>query len=698
MPKTPKTPNNRKRKSPTENPERPDQAESDIRFAAARIDPRFSRVPKKAKRHVVDKRFKASLVSNPGFRDLDTPTDRFGRPKKGRLSHSIKEAIESDESGSDSAEEEDPLLKFGERYEADENSDEDEESHGVEAGTAHDEDAQVEAIPLGKATDRLAVLGLDWSTTRAVDIFASLDSFCPPGKHILWVEIHPSKFGLERLEKEATLGPQVLSKVDWNVVQTARAQQSASVLQPSAQENERDIIGSKDEDESEVEDEDVDEDEGEDEDEDEKKWKEQLALRKYEEERLKYYYAVVQFADEASADAVYKQCDGVEYVQSGLDFDLRFIPSDMKIETEARDRADKVAEGYAPADVTSSSLNTSRVKLSWDADDPERMVLKRRVIGKREEDEQNLKAYLACSSDEEDENKDKVEEKKKLLLGAVEDDGGGEERGEEGGKEQEEEPDMEMEVVFEPGMFEKGEEIVKRKQEREEQKKESAWEARMRRRAERKTEKRKARRAGKVGEGGDGIEMHEQQVGGEDGGFDDAFFSRERSFDDVEHGMDGEGAKLKSRKDRTGRRTGRTGRTGEADGGLLGIDMSDEADERERGGGKKRWKKGGRKGRKEDRSEGVKRAAAVVAGDERFEKMYSSHLFAMDRTHRKYRDNETTQNVMAERMRRRGGQRGDDGGGGAAAGTNEEVRQLAGRVRARAQARALARAPGGATR
>eukprot|EP00178_Gracilaria_changii_P024246 TRINITY_DN730_c0_g1_i1.p3 TRINITY_DN730_c0_g1~~TRINITY_DN730_c0_g1_i1.p3 ORF type:complete len:722 (-),score=193.12 TRINITY_DN730_c0_g1_i1:8856-11021(-) len=704
------TPNTKKRARPTDKHEQHDTEAGDKRFAAARIDPRFSRVPKKAKRHVADQRFKAALVSNPGFRDLETPVDRFGRPKKGRLAHSIREAVESDEDDFREGEEDEALLKFDEGHQTYNSSSDEEDSDELLQSAAEEEDAQMEAIPLGKATKRLAVLGLDWSTTRAVDIFASLDSFCPPGKHVVSVEVHPSKFGLERLEKEATLGPQVLSKTDLKVVQNARQQRQTTELELSTREKEQNneyIAGeehnsSVGDGESEAVD---DENEDDDEDDDDKKWREQLALRKYEEERLKYYYAVVQFADEASADAVYKQCDGVEYAQSGLDFDLRFIPADMKIETKPRDCATKIPDGYSPPEIASSSLNTSRVKLSWDADNPERVILKRRTVGKREEDELNLKAYLASSSDEEDDRKDQAEEKRRLLLGAIE----GEDEGED--------EDMNMQISFEPGMFEKGEEIVRRKQVREEQKNETMWEARMRRQAERKAEKRKARRSRIENNGlhddherqDDELHRDEDMTHGDDhddGGFDDAFFAVERSFEDAENGDEG-GNKNKSSKRKKEKRERRmearkrstivndeddemqrqhddSAAQGSGLESLLAVEESDDEEEHGR-------RRGGRRRAKERNKALKSKSSAMDVEDERFEKMYSSHLFAIDRTHRKFKDNETNQRILAETMRRR---RTDSQDGDGRTGrrrkssANEELRELAGRLKARAKTKA----------
>jgi hypothetical protein len=96
----------------------------------------------------------------------------------------------------------------------------------------------------------LAVVNLDWSVIRAVDIFALFESIVP-GK-TKSVTIYPSEYGLAKLAQETTQGP---------------------------------LISSEDPEE----------------------------LRQYEMDKLKYYFAIANFKKVSYAEKVYIDLEGLEF-------------------------------------------------------------------------------------------------------------------------------------------------------------------------------------------------------------------------------------------------------------------------------------------------------------------------------------------------------------------------------------------------
>lgn len=56
----------------------------------------------------------------------------------------------------------------------------------------------------------------------------------------------------------------------------------------------------------------------------------------------RYYYAVVECDSIATADYLYKTCDGVEFERSSNVLDLRFIPDSMEFKHPPRDIATEV--------------------------------------------------------------------------------------------------------------------------------------------------------------------------------------------------------------------------------------------------------------------------------------------------------------------------------------------------------------------
>lgn len=66
-----------------------------------------------------------------------------------------------------------------------------------------------EQIPESDETRRIAVVDLDWSRIRAVDLFAVLSSFLPTGGKLERLTVYLSDYGKERIEAENREGPTV---------------------------------------------------------------------------------------------------------------------------------------------------------------------------------------------------------------------------------------------------------------------------------------------------------------------------------------------------------------------------------------------------------------------------------------------------------------------------------------------------------
>jgi len=401
----------------------------DPRFSKFQTDPKFRTVPRKERKVKIDDRFSAVLKDKKFVSKVKV--DKRGRPGNFSTKENYQKFYELDSSDSESSDEEDddkekddntapkasknkkskskssgakidskvPVANVdyarGEVFMSDSSSEEEdssdqddkediEESEGFDKWGELDHDAEFTE----EATKRLAICNMDWDRVRAEDLFLALSSFCPPGGRLLKVSIYPSEFGKKRIAEEEALGPEEL-----------RGSKNNVVVDESSDDQDEEEIGYEN-----------------NEDEDKKATEK---VRKYQVNRLKYYYGVAEFNSPIAANKVYIDCDQSEYELSATKFDLRFIPEDMEFNddppTETCNHAPD-AEKYKPKLFSTSALSLGKVDLTWDETDPERIeAMKKSFDG----DEEALKAYIADSSSEEEEkvkeNKKEKNNKKKLV-------------------------------------------------------------------------------------------------------------------------------------------------------------------------------------------------------------------------------------------------------------------------------------------
>ncbi|RAL61121.1 hypothetical protein DID88_010460 [Monilinia fructigena] len=330
--------------------------------------------------------------------------DRYGRKLSGsgkkKALERFGEGIEKSVCGYDPAR--------GGGFSSSEDEDEDEDEDGgvdiEEEATFPDMQAEQQAVEMGEVSSRIAVVNLDWDNIRSVDLMAVFQSFVKPGGKIHKISIYQSEYGKERMEREELEGPP------------------------------KEIFAKKEEEEEEEEED--SEDEEIDDEELEEKIKKDLqkgddgnefdsaALRQYQLERLRYFYAVVVCSDEKTAENIYQKCDGTEYLSSANFFDLRFIPDGTEFDDKPRDECTEVPTGYKPTDFVTDALQHSKVKLTWDMN-PEEASRKDAInraftgsraeiaaeedapkLSKRELERQKLRAALGLSDEPTKKKKD----------------------------------------------------------------------------------------------------------------------------------------------------------------------------------------------------------------------------------------------------------------------------------------------------
>lgn len=385
----------------------------DTRFASIETDPRFKLPRKKNLRGNVDDRFKQALQSDERF-SSKTAIDKYGRKVEKRdISDELKRyynfdgeeedalsgeplAAGSDDDSFKSANEELTTKLTDKRkmmrgegtddLSSDSDSDssmgsEDEDNLSQEMQDEYEQIRQSNAtVPQGDVTKRIAAVNMDWDNVTSTDLMSALSSFVPAGGRIVSVQIFPSEYGKKQMQAEELQGPagELFAEEDTRSKSLNRSIGDV--------EDDQDYSSSR--------------------------------LRKYQLQRLQYYYAVITCDSEATASSIYDECDGTEYESTANFFDLRYIPDDVDFSADPpRDECFKLPANYQPTNFTTDALQHSRVKLTWDETPKERLRTAQKAFQQSTKDDDfdaDVRAYLA-SDPESDQDEDLVTKYRALL-------------------------------------------------------------------------------------------------------------------------------------------------------------------------------------------------------------------------------------------------------------------------------------------
>ncbi|KAJ4368018.1 pre-rRNA-processing protein esf1 [Neocucurbitaria cava] len=697
----------------------------DSRFANFETDPKFRLPSKKHTKTKLDPRF-SRLRSDPDFYNKAT-VDKYGRKISKEVGKKAIERlyeVEDEDEDEDEAEEQeskhpaekkrdqavlrelqrvqkegfDPIRDGGLESSSDESSSDEEEDYEVEEQT--ELAGEDNAVPTGDISSRLAAVNMDWDNIRATDIMAVANSFVPANGRILNVVIYPSEFGMERLQREELEGP------PREIFASTKNKDNITTLDDSP---------------------DASEDEGENEDriksnlqgDDTGEEFDSTALRSYQLDRLRYYYAVITCSSESVAKAIYDNLDGREYLTSANFFDLRFVPDGTTFDQETHDECKKLPDGYKPNEFTTSALTHSRVKLTWDEDDATRKEVQKRAFSRKEIDENELQAYLGTdeSSSEDEEEAAKADKAASLrrALG-LESSGKSTKPKQKASAKRDRDfpkPEGEMEITFTGGLLnDAGKGSVF---ENEIPLQETTMERYIRKEKERKARRKERAQARKEGRDPD-AEVEDPAVDAapepaDDDPFNDPFFADDPKEAAKASKLDAKTKRAKKReeKDQQAQATA-------AERANLELLMADEdgdakmrhfdMNEIVKAEKAKKKGKGKKKGKKDEAPiVAVEDTFKINTADPRFAKLYESHEFAIDPTNPRFRETAAMKALLEEgRKKRKLGlgneedevERGSgakkvrkerEGGAGDAGGDDGDVKKLAARIKAKSKLR-----------
>ncbi|KAG9014750.1 pre-rRNA-processing protein esf1 [Tulasnella sp. JGI-2019a] len=258
----------------------------------------------------------------------------------------------------------------------------------------------------GHETSRLAVVNLDWDYIKATQLFAVFASTAAlmgdpetqikyrrghtatdGGGKVLKVRVYPSEYGKSRLAREDVDGPPKEIFADPKQAKKKGAALLTSHGQAYDSSSDNDDLDVDDINEKTI----FHQGDAEEYNQDE--------LRRYQLERLRYYYAIVECDSPATAAYLYQELDATELERTANLLDLSFVPDDLTFDEEFRDEATQDLGNFKPLDFSTDALRHSKVKLTWDDDDQDRVTFTRRHLTAEQIEDNDFRAYLASSGE-----------------------------------------------------------------------------------------------------------------------------------------------------------------------------------------------------------------------------------------------------------------------------------------------------------
>ncbi|KAI2621499.1 hypothetical protein GGS26DRAFT_266582 [Hypomontagnella submonticulosa] len=655
-------------------------AAGDSRFANFESDPRFRLPSKHRNKTTIDKRFSRMLKDDDFI--ASAKVDKYGRKLKSdnkkkalKRIYQVEDDDDDEDQDDEDAEVEDDhvvkreLKKANANYDpargggfsssesdsdsdAEDDQDEDDEDGGAEVDTSASmqrlRDAQAD-VETGEVTRRIAIVNLDWDHIKSADLLALFSSFVPKGGRIEKISIYPSEFGKERMQREELEGP------------------PKEIFKKGAGSEDEDFEPESDQDSNEEEEDDDEKikndilQEGDDQDFDSD------ALRAYQLDRLRYYYAVMVCSDAATADKIYQATDGTEYQSSSNFMDLRFVPDDVTFDDEPRDECDTLSSNYKPTEFTTDALQHSKVKLTWDIH-PEEITRKEEIqrafgASRAELEDNDLRAYLASDSEDDDvqeaEEDDQVEvaddqpkltkkelKAKKLreALGLT---------SEPLSRSSKSAPVGDMQVTFSAALMDDGK---KKKEPNAEETTLEKYKRKEKERKARKKEKAVAKRNGAPNE----AEGEEEVEAQDDLGFDDPFFTTDEPAIKKSKNAEKKEERLRRREAKEAEAAENAAQKAQlerlmADDSKEAVEHLDHFDMNEiTRAEKQKFKKHKKKGKKEVEDHGgLQQGFEIDVEDDRFKAVFESHEFAIDPSNPKFKGTQGMKQLLEERRKKR---------------------------------------------